>query len=203
MTTSSKISKRIFDILFSSIGLILISPILLVISIIIKITSEGPILFKQVRVAKDNKDFKILKFRTMIVDADKKGLKITVKDDPRITKIGKFLRKTKLDELPQLFNVLLGDMSFVGPRPEVRKYVDLYTEEQKQVLSVRPGITDLASIKYRNENELLDQSTNPEDTYINEIMPSKLKINLDYVKNINLVNDIKLILLTIKTVIKD
>lgn len=203
MTTSSKISKRIFDILFSSIGLILISPILLVISIIIKITSEGPILFKQVRVGKDNKDFKILKFRTMIVDADKKGLKITVKDDPRITKIGKFLRKTKLDELPQLFNVLLGDMSFVGPRPEVRKYVDLYTEEQKQVLSVRPGITDLASIKYRNENELLDQSTNPEDTYINEIMPSKLKINLDYVKNINLVNDIKLILLTIKTVIKD
>lgn len=203
MTTSSKISKRIFDILFSSIGLILISPILLVISIIIKITSEGPILFKQVRVGKDNKDFKILKFRTMIVDADKKGLKITVKDDPRITKIGKLLRKTKLDELPQLFNVLLGDMSFVGPRPEVRKYVDLYTEEQKQVLSVRPGITDLASIKYRNENELLDQSTNPEDTYINEIMPSKLKINLDYVKNINLVNDIKLILLTIKTVIKD
>lgn len=203
MTTSSKISKRIFDILFSSIGLILISPILLVISIIIKITSEGPILFKQVRVGKDNKDFKILKFRTMIVDADKKGLKITVKDDPRITKIGKLLRKTKLDELPQLFNVLLGDMSFVGPRPEVRKYVDLYTEEQKQVLSVRPGITDLASIKYRNENELLDQSSNPEETYINEIMPSKLKINLDYVKNINLVNDIKLILLTIKTVIKD
>lgn len=203
MTKSSKISKRIFDILFSSIGLILISPILLVISIIIKITSEGPILFKQVRVGKDNKDFKILKFRTMIVDADKKGLKITVKDDPRITKIGKFLRKTKLDELPQLFNVLLGDMSFVGPRPEVRKYVDLYTEEQKQVLSVRPGITDLASIKYRNENELLDQSSNPEETYINEIMPSKLKINLDYVKNINLVNDIKLILLTIKTVIKD
>ena len=194
------ILKRIFDIIFSILGIILLSPFLIIISIIIKCTSEGPILFKQTRVGKNNKDFKILKFRTMIPDAESRGLKITVGEDPRITGVGKFLRKYKLDEFPQIFNVLFGEMSLVGPRPEVRKYVDLYTEEQLKVLSVRPGVTDLASIKYKDENKVLAESTNPENTYINLIMQEKLKINLDYLDNASVLFDIKLILKTIKEV---
>lgn len=196
------IRKRIFDILMSLIGIIILSPFLIIIAIIIKISDPGPILFKQVRVGKDNKDFKILKFRTMSPDLKGNSLQITSSHDPRITKIGKVLRKLKLDELPQLFNVLFGDMSLVGPRPEVRRYVDIYNEEQKKVLKVKPGITDLASIKYRNENDLLAASNDPEKTYIEEIMPEKLKINQEYINKASVLYDIKLILKTIRVVLE-
>ncbi|MDY0054321.1 MAG: sugar transferase, partial [Bacteroidales bacterium] len=165
--------KRAFDFIFSFIGLILLSPIFLIISLLIALSSKGGVFYKQTRVGKDNIDFKVYKFRSMIVNADKKGLLSIGKDgrDPRITKIGYILRKYKLDELPQLINVLKGDMSLVGPRPEVRKYVDLYDDNQKEILKVKPGITDIASITFRNENDLLSQNPNPEDYYIHEIMP--------------------------------
>lgn len=196
------IIKRIFDFTVSSIGIIIISPILLVISILIKLDSKGPILFKQIRVGKNGKPFKIFKFRTMVVDAEKKGMQITVGRDSRTTKSGHVLRKTKLDELPQLFNVLTGEMSFVGPRPEVSRYVEMYDENQKSILKVRPGITDLASIKYRNENDLLAKSLDPEATYINEIMPKKIELNIEYLKNMSVLYDIKLIIRTVLVVIK-
>lgn len=192
--------KRLFDIIFSLFGLIILLPIFLIIAIAIKIDSNGPVFFKQTRVGKNGKEFKILKFRTMIADAEKKGMQITVSGDNRITRVGRFLRKYKLDELPQLVNVLLGDMSFVGPRPEVPKYVALYNEYQKNVLKVKPGITDLASIEYRNENDLLAQSNDPEKVYIEEIMPKKLELNLEYIRNFSVINDIKLILKTILVV---
>lgn len=195
------ILKRIFDIVVSFIGLLVLGIPLIIIALIIKITSEGPVFYRQTRVGKNNKDFKIFKFRTMVVDADKKGMLITVGEDKRITKIGKFLRKTKLDELPQLINVFIGSMSFVGPRPEVRKYVELYDDFQKNVLKIKPGITDLASIKYRDESTLLGKSDNPEKTYIEEIMPIKLKINLEYISKMSLAYDIKLIFLTLFRII--
>ena len=194
--------KRIFDFTVSLIGIVIISPILLVISILIKLDSKGPILFKQIRVGKNGKPFKIFKFRTMVVDAEKKGMQITVGRDSRITKSGHVLRKTKLDELPQLFNVLTGEMSFVGPRPEVPRYVEMYDENQKSILKVRPGITDLASIEYRNENDLLAKSLDPEATYINEIMPKKIELNIEYLKNMSVLYDIKLIIRTVLVVIK-
>ena len=191
--------KRIFDFTTSLIGLIIISPILLFIALFISLESKGGVFYKQKRVGKGNKDFYVYKFRSMIVDADKKGLLSIGKDgkDPRVTKFGYIIRKYKLDELPQLLNVLKGDMSLVGPRPEVRKYVELYTEEQKQVFKVRPGITDIASIKFRNENDLLSQSPNPEEYYIKEIMPQKLSLNLEYIKTRTFFGDIKLIFKTI------
>lgn len=191
--------KRAFDFIFSFIGLILLSPIFLIISLLIALSSKGGVFYKQTRVGKDNIDFKVYKFRSMIVDADKKGLLSIGKDgrDPRVTKIGYILRKYKLDELPQLINVLKGDMSLVGPRPEVRKYVDLYDNKQKEILKVRPGITDIASITFRNENDLLSQSLNPEDYYIQEIMPKKISLSLEYVKTRTLIKDIKLIFKTI------
>lgn len=191
--------KRAFDFIFSFIGLILLSPIFLIISLLIALSSKGGVFYKQTRVGKDNIDFKVYKFRSMIVDADKKGLLSIGKDgrDPRVTKIGYILRKYKLDELPQLINVLKGDMSLVGPRPEVRKYVDLYDDKQKEILKVRPGITDIASITFRNENDLLSQSLNPEDYYIQEIMPKKISLSLEYVKTRTLIKDIKLIFKTI------
>ena len=193
--------KRLLDIVLSGLGLIILSPILLVISILIKIDSKGPIFFRQVRVGKNNLDFKIFKFRTMNVDSDKLGL-LTIGDkDPRVTKIGYILRKYKLDEFPQLINVLVGNMSFVGPRPEVRKYVDMYSEADKEILIVKPGITDYASIKYRNEAEIMKNSKNPEQTYINEIMPEKIKLNKDYINSYNIFTDIKIILLTFKAII--
>lgn len=195
------IFKRIFDILMSLFGLIVLGIPLIIISLIIKATSAGPVFYRQVRVGKDNEDFKIFKFRTMIVDADKKGMLITVGEDKRITGIGKFLRKTKIDELPQLINVFLGEMSFVGPRPEVRKYVDLYDGFQKNVLKIKPGITDLASIEYRDESTLLGKSEDPENTYIEEIMPKKLEINLEYIEKISVFYDIKLIFLTLIRII--
>ena len=191
--------KRAFDFIFSFIGLILLSPIFLIISLLIALSSKGGVFYKQTRVGKDNIDFKVYKFRSMIVNADKKGLLSIGKDgrDPRITKIGYILRKYKLDELPQLINVLKGDMSLVGPRPEVRKYVDLYDDKQKEILKVRPGITDIASITFRNENDLLSQNPNPEQYYIQEIMPKKISLSLEYVKTRSLIKDIKLIFKTI------
>lgn len=196
------VAKRIFDGLFSSIGLIFISPIFILLSILIALDSQGGIFYKQVRIGKNMRPFKLLKFRTMYANSDRKGL-LTVGDkDNRITRIGYYLRKYKLDELPQLINVLIGDMSFVGPRPEVEKYVKLYNSEQQKVLSVKPGITDWASIQYVNESELLAKSCEPEKTYINEIMPAKLAINLEYVKQNNLLIDIKIILHTFKAILR-
>lgn len=191
--------KRIFDFVVSLIGIIIISPILLIVAISIKLDSEGSVLFFQKRIGKDGKPFNIYKFRTMVTNAEKLGAQITVGKDNRITRVGAFLRKYKIDELPQLFNVLKGDMSLVGPRPEVPKYVALYTEEERKVLEVRPGITDLASIRYRDENDILAEVENPEEYYINVIMRDKLKLNLEYIEKSNIFYDIYLI---IKTIIK-
>jgi len=193
--------KRVFDITCSFFGLMFLGPWLVLIAIFIVTDSKGGVFYKQVRIGKDNKDFKIFKFRTMRPDSDKQGLLTVGAKDNRITKIGIFLRKYKLDELPQLLNVLAGDMSFVGPRPEVRKYVEMYNAEQLAVLNVQPGITDYASIEYSNENELLAKSENPEQTYIKEIMPSKIKLNLKYIDEISLGTDIKIIFATIKKII--
>ena len=197
MNIFNRTIKRLFDILASGIGIIILSPVLLIIALRIKTGSDGPIFFKQVRVGKDGKEFEILKFRTMVVDAEKMGRQITVGADNRITKVGGFLRKYKLDELPQLFNVFKGDMSLVGPRPEVPRYVKLYTEEQRKVLNVKPGITVLASIRYRDENELLGQAENPDEFYINTIMPDKLALNLEYINKSNVFYDIYIIIETI------
>ncbi|GAA0110475.1 MULTISPECIES: sugar transferase [Clostridium] len=197
MKSLNKIFKRLFDIIASFIGIILISPFLLIIAICIKLGSNGPIFFKQERVGFKGKHFLILKFRTMIVDAEKYGKQITVGKDDRITSVGKFLRKYKLDELPQLINVLKGDMSLVGPRPEVPRYVKLYSKEQRKVLEVRPGITDLASLRYSDENDLLGTVKNPEEYYINIIMKDKLNLNLEYIDKGNVFYDIVIILKTI------
>ncbi|WP_411032141.1 sugar transferase [Spongiimicrobium sp. 3-5] len=195
--------KRVLDIIFSGIGLLVLSPILLLVSFLIKVGSKGPIFYKQTRVGKNGKDFKILKFRTMYTGSDKKGL-LTVGDrDNRVTKIGYYLRKYKLDELPQLFNVFFGQMSLVGPRPEVRKYVDLYAEAYQEVLSVKPGITDYASIHFRNENELLKGAQDPEKMYISEILPSKLNLNKKYVQERSLLKDFVIIMNTFKTILRD
>lgn len=197
MNALNKIIKRIFDIVCSGLGLIILSPFLLFVAIKIKSGSDGPVFFKQIRVGEKGKEFKILKFRTMVVDAEKLGRQITVGNDNRITKIGAFLRKYKIDELPQLINVFKGDMSLVGPRPEVPRYVNMYTEEQRKVLDVKPGITDLASIRYRDENELLGQAENPDEFYINTIMPDKLALNMEYINKSNVFLDIYIILQTI------
>ena len=192
--------KRSFDLILSFIGLLIIVPILFLITILIKISSSGPVFYKQVRVGKNNKDFKIYKFRTMHVNADKKGFLTVGGRDPRVTSIGYYLRKFKLDELPQLINVFKGDMSFVGPRPEVRQFVNLYTKIQKKVLDVKPGITDLASIEFRNENEILFKEQDPNQYYIDYIMPKKLEINLKYINQRNLLKDFAVIIKTIKVI---
>ena len=189
--------KRLFDITASFFGILILSPLLIFIGLWVGLSSKGGIFYKQIRVGKNNKDFKLYKFRSMRVNSDKQGLLTVGSKDSRITKAGYFIRKYKIDELPQLFNVLKGDMSFVGPRPEVRRYVDLYSEEQMKVLSVRPGITDPASIKYRNENDLLSSASNPEEYYIQHIMPDKLKINIDYINTRTFIKDIKIIFQTI------
>ncbi len=194
--------KRLFDILASFFGLLALLPILLIVAILIVIDSKGGVFYRQVRVGKGNKDFRIFKFRTMHTNADKLGLLTVGGRDPRVTKVGYYLRKYKLDEFPQLINVLIGDMSFVGPRPEVRKYVDLYTEEQQKVLEVRPGITDLASIEFRNENEILEKQENSEQYYIDSIMPHKLNINLKYLEKRNLFTDIGVIFKTFVAILK-
>lgn len=193
--------KRLFDILASGFGLLVLSPLFLVLAVWIPLDSPGPVFYRQTRVGRGGRDFRIFKFRTMRVGADKGSLVTIGGRDPRVTHAGAFLRRLKLDELPQLLNVLVGDMSLVGPRPEVRKYVDLYTPEQLHVLDVRPGMTDAASIKYRNESELLGQVEDPEDYYIHVVMPDKLAINLDYVRNHSFWGDIKLIFKTIWTVV--
>ena len=194
--------KRIFDIFFSFLGLLLLSPLFLILSVWISLDSRGGVFYRQLRVGRGNRDFRLIKFRSMRTDADKAGLITVGGHDPRITRSGYFIRKYKLDELPQLINVLKGDMSFVGPRPEVRKYVDMYTPEQLHVLDVRPGITDEASIRYRNENELLATADDPERFYIETVMPDKLRINLEYVQNHSLWGDIKLIFRTFAAVVK-
>ena len=193
--------KRIFDITLSLFGLIILLPFMLIIAIFIKIDSKGPVFFKQIRVTKNGKEFKIFKYRTMRVGSDKYS-QITVGKDERITKIGSFLRKYKLDEIPQLINVLIGDMSLVGPRPEVPKYVALYTDEQKEILKVRAGITDYASIEFSDENDLLASEEEPEKAYIEKIMPKKIELNKKYLSEISILTDIKIILLTIKKILK-
>ena len=198
-----RFSKRCFDIFFSLLGILFFLLLFLFVAIAIKCSSKGPVLFKQERVGKNGKTFKIWKFRSMVVDAEAKGRQITTDGDNRITKVGKFIRKTKIDELPQLFNVLSGKMSFVGPRPEVPRYVALYTEEQRKVLTVKPGITDLASIEYRNENDLLKEAEDPDKKYIEEIMPAKLELNLKYIEKAGFFYDIGLIFKTVFKVIKE
>ena len=193
--------KRLFDMVCAALGLLVLSPVLLLCALLVGLTSPGGVLFRQERVGKDGVPFTIYKFRSM--RKDNAGLKISTSGDSRITPVGRVLRKAKLDELPQLWNVLKGDMSFVGPRPEVREYTDLYTPEQRQVLLVRPGITGLASIRYRNENDLLSASTDPNRTYIEEVMPAKLALDLEYIPRACVSYDIKLILETLVTVVRD
>ena len=195
-------AKRLFDIIFSITGIIILSPFLLLISIVIILTSAGGAFYRQVRVGKNSKEFKLIKFRTMRAGADKSGQLTVGMRDSRITVIGYYLRKYKLDELPQLFNVFIGDMSFVGPRPEVPRYVALYDAEQKTVLNVKPGITDYASIVYSEENELLAKAENPEELYITKVMPAKLKLNLRYINEMSLATDLKIILKTIGKIFK-
>jgi lipopolysaccharide/colanic/teichoic acid biosynthesis glycosyltransferase len=192
--------KRLFDIITSFIFLLLLSPLLIIFSIWIIIDSKGGIFFGQSRVGRNNKDFKMFKFRTMRPGSDAKGL-LTVGDrDPRVTNAGHLLRKSKLDELPQLVNILKGDMSVVGPRPEVRKYVDLYNAEQMQVLNVRPGLTDYASLEYINESEILGKSSDPDKTYIESIMPAKLELNLRYINERSFGGDLAIIFKTISKI---
>lgn len=195
--------KRLFDIVASGCGLLVLSPVLLVVAIWIKLDSRGPVFYRQVRVGYKNKDFQIFKFRSMRIGSDKGSLVTIGGRDPRITRSGYFIRKYKLDELPQLINVFVGDMSLVGPRPEVRHYVDYWTPEQMHVLDVRPGITDPASIKFRNENELMGQAENPEDYYINVIMQEKIKLYLEYVENASFMYDLMLIFKTFKVIISE
>lgn len=193
--------KRAFDLLCSFLGLTVLSPVLLVVSVLVAVTSPGGVFFRQERIGKDGRPFRIFKFRSM--RKDNAGLKITTGNDSRITPVGRFLRKSKIDELPQLINVLVGDMSFVGPRPEVADYVNLYTPYQRQVLLVRPGITGLASIRFRNENDLLTASDDPNRTYVEQIMPRKIDLDLEYIPHASVFYDIKLIFQTFAVVIKE
>lgn len=193
---------RLLDIVLSLLGLFFLLPIFVILAVWIKFDSQGSIFFRQIRVGKDGRDFRIYKFRTMIVNAEKMGIITIGERDPRITNSGYFLRKYKLDELPQLINVLKGEMSFVGPRPEVRKYVEMYNQEQLKILTVKPGITDYASIEYINEDEILGKSFNPEKTYIEEIMPQKIKYNMKYINNKTVIEYFKIIFLTIIKIIK-
>ena len=197
------IAKRAMDIAISAAALCVLWPVFLLIALAIVIDDPGPVFYRQVRVGRGGRPFRIFKFRTMVVDADKKGLSITVGRDSRITRVGAFLRKTKLDELAQLLNVLCGQMSFVGPRPEVPRYVELYTPYQRQVLLVRPGITDYASIAYRNENDLLAGADDPERMYIETIMPDKIELNMKYLREISPLTDVRLIFRTVLAVIAD
>nr|MBK9650426.1 sugar transferase [Bacteroidota bacterium] len=190
-------TKRLFDILFAFFALLILLPFFVAIAVKIKLNSAGPIFYLQKRVGKNNKDFSIFKFRTMKQNADKAGLLTVGMNDSRITTVGIVLRKYKLDELPQLLNVLIGDMSIVGPRPEVRKYVNMYNAEQLKVLTVKPGITDYASILYSHENELLAKAADPEKEYIENIMPHKLQLNGEYIRTHNFLVDLKIIAKTV------
>ncbi len=192
--------NRLFDIFFSVLGLVISTPFFIVVSVLIKADSPGPVFFLQERVGKGGKSFRLVKFRSMRRNGQTGESLLTVGEDARITRIGRFLRKYKLDELPQLYNVLVGDMSMVGPRPEVKKYVDCYTEEQRRVLSVRPGITDMASIAYKNENEILKLQADPERYYIEHIMPEKIRLNQIFLSNPGPANYFRIIFLTVKSV---
>ena len=193
---------RFFDIIFSIIGLVILSPIFIVLYLLIRIESKGGGFYSQERIGKNGKPFKLYKFRSMRIGSDKKGLITIGEKDNRITKTGFILRKYKLDELPQLWNVFIGDMSLVGPRPEVKKYTDLYTEEQKQVLQVRPGITDWASIKYVDENKILGEAKDPDEAYVNLIMPNKIKLNMVYIQHRTLGEYFKIIFTTFKEIVR-
>lgn len=195
--------KRLFDIVASGLGLIVLSPLFLILAIWIKLDSKGPVFYKQVRVGRHNKDFRIFKFRSMRVGADKGSLVTIGGRDPRVTKSGYWIRKFKLDELPQLINVFIGDMSLVGPRPEVRHYVDYWTPEQMHILDVRPGITDPASIKFRNENELMEKAEDSEKYYIEVIMQEKINLYLEYVEKHNFFYDLGLIFKTFWVIVKE
>ena len=194
--------KRLFDILFSIVMLLLLSPLLLSMVVIVALDSPGGVFFGQIRVGKSGRHFRLWKFRTMKVNAESSGQLTVGSRDNRITRAGFYLRKYKIDELPQLWNVLTGDMSIVGPRPEVPRYVAMYNEEQKQVLSILPGITDYASLLYFTENDLLAASSNPEDTYIREIMPAKLELNLKYIREMSFLGDMKIVLLTARRIFR-
>jgi lipopolysaccharide/colanic/teichoic acid biosynthesis glycosyltransferase len=194
--TADAMMKRTFDALMSFLGLVLLSPFLLPVAILIKLDSPGPVLFRQQRIGKGFRPFFICKFRTMLQDPCRPGRLITVGDDPRITRVGRWLRKTKIDELPQLFNVLKGEMSFVGPRPEVPKYVQVFHRDYEDILRVRPGITDLASLKYRDEAYLLQKAENPEEEYVSHVLPDKISLAKDYVQRSSLLFDLGLIFKT-------
>jgi lipopolysaccharide/colanic/teichoic acid biosynthesis glycosyltransferase len=189
--------KRVFDIFFSIFALLIFLPFGLLLAFIITLESRGGVFYRQERIGQFGKPFKLLKFRSMRTGADKNGLLTVGMNDSRITKSGLFIRKYKLDEMPQFINVLMGAMSIVGPRPEVKKYVDLYTEEQRQILNMKPGITDYASLEYFKENEILGKATNPEEAYIREVMPHKIQLNQKYLNNPTIANDLKIIFLTI------
>ena len=193
---------RFLDLLFSFLGLIVLSPFFLVAALLIMLDSRGGVFYSQTRVGKNGKDFRLYKFRTMASGSDKKGLITVGAKDARITKVGYFLRKYKLDELPQLINVLKGEMSLVGPRPEVRKYVEMYTPEQRRVLSVRPGITDYASIEYVDENRILGEAENPDKAYIEKIMPDKIRYNMRYIEHKGVREYFKIIFLTFWSIVK-
>jgi len=196
------IAKRVFDLFFTIPGLFVLTPVFIIIAICIKLDSQGPIFYRQKRVGLHGTAFRIFKFRTMCQDAEKKGMQITIGNDPRITGIGRYLRKYKLDELPQLLNVVSGDMSLVGPRPEVPKYVAMYPDSVRSlILSVPPGITDYASIEYKDENDLLAKTNDPDKVYIEEIMPVKLRYYQRYVAERSLWNDLKLIIATIRAIL--
>jgi len=195
--------KRLFDIIFSFLGLILISPFLLIVAILIKLSSPGPVFYRGERMSKGGKPFRIFKFRTMVVGAERLGGPSTAGDDPRLTKIGNFLKKYQLDELSQLINVLRGEMSFVGPRPEVKMYIDMMTNEERSViLSIKPGMTDLASLYNFHEGEVLRGSSDPERTYMEKIRPEKIKLQMEYVKERSFFGDIKIIFQTIAKIFK-
>ena len=202
LTTGGKITKRAFDIVACVTAVLVLCPLWLCIGLMVACGSKGGAFYRQTRVGRNGKEFKLLKFRTMRKDADKIGGLITVGEDNRVTRVGRFLRKYKLDEFPQFLNIIKGDMSIVGPRPEVPKYVAIYDERQRQVLSVRPGLTDYASIEYISENELLAQSPDPDRTYIEEIMPAKLELNLKYIDNQSVMEDLRLIFKTLFSIIK-
>lgn len=193
---------RLLDILIALVSLIIFSPLFILLALWVKIDSKGPVFYKQKRIGRLGKEFYLYKLRSMHIDADKVGLLTFGSNDKRITKSGAFMRRYKLDELPQLLNVLVGQMSMVGPRPEVKKYTDLYTDNQKIVLSVRPGITDLASVTYYNENSILEQQPNPEQYYINIIMPDKIRLNLIYINNPTVLNYFRIIFMTVKAALK-
>ncbi len=195
-------AKRTFDLLAAGVGLLLLSPLFVVVALAIKLDSQGPVFFRQARVGRGGRTFRIVKFRTMRERAEEAGGQLTVAGDPRVTRVGALLRKSKVDELPQLFNVVVGDMSLVGPRPEVPRYVAHYDARQRRVLDVRPGITDPASIAYRDENDLLDAATDPEAVYLDEIMPAKLEMNLAYLQRRSLAGDIAIIFRTFGRILR-